>query len=84
MDLHMPDLNGLEATRLIREHEKANGEKSTPIIAVTACAMSGDRDRCLNSGMTEYLSKPIDKNRLVEMLARLGAQPSPASSPAPL
>ena len=65
MDMAMPVLDGLDATRKIREFEKQNGIDRKPIIALTANAMTGDRDTCLNAGMDDYLSKPVIKSNLV-------------------
>ena len=64
MDLQMPEMGGLEATQMIRQREVATG-KHVPIVALTAHAMKGDRDRCLAGGMDEYLSKPIDTPLLI-------------------
>jgi CheY-like chemotaxis protein len=57
MDVQMPVLDGLAATQLIRQEEQVSGRR-TPIVAVTARAMKGDRDRCLAAGMDEYVSLP--------------------------
>jgi two-component system sensor histidine kinase/response regulator len=59
MDVQMPVMDGFEATRLIREKEKESGLPRIPIIAMTAYAMKGDKERCLESGMDGYVSKPI-------------------------
>lgn len=64
MDVMMPEMDGLDATRLIREREKAEGGH-TPIVAITANAMDGDREICLESGMDDYLAKPVKLDQLV-------------------
>ena len=68
MDVQMPQLDGLEATRLIRAAERST-DRHVPIIAMTAHAMKGDRERCLAAGMDNYISKPIRAARLYETLA---------------
>ena len=73
MDMMMPEMDGLEATITIREREKSTGTH-IPIIAITANAMVGDRDKCLAAGMDEYISKPVEVVKLYEVLNRLTAQ----------
>jgi signal transduction histidine kinase/CheY-like chemotaxis protein/ligand-binding sensor domain-containing protein len=68
MDVHMPGMDGLEATIAIREKEKSTGLHQ-PVIAMTALAMTGDRERCLAVGMDGYISKPIDLQKLDDVLA---------------
>ena len=70
MDVEMPEVDGLEATRTIRAAE-ANGRKRTPIIALTAQAMKGDRERCLAAGVDDYLSKPIRVKELFQAIHQL-------------
>jgi CheY-like chemotaxis protein len=68
MDVNMPGMDGVEATIAIREREKLTGLHQ-PVIAMTALAMKGDRERCTAAGMDGYLSKPIDLQKLDEVLA---------------
>jgi CheY-like chemotaxis protein len=76
MDVQMPEMGGFEATALIREKEHRTG-RHIPIIAMTAHAMAGDRERCLAAGMDNYLSKPVAASTLLELVARYGAKPAP-------
>ena len=76
MDVQMPEMNGFEATAAIRAIERASGDH-TPIIAMTAHAMKGDRERCLDGGMDEYVSKPIDPAVLFDAIDQvLRSRPS--------
>ena len=70
MDVHMPQLDGIEATRRIRAAEQAAGGGRTPIVALTANAFSDDRETCLAAGMDAFLTKPLDRERLAELLAQ--------------
>ena len=72
MDIEMPEMDGLEATRVIRQNESP-GDKHLPIIAMTAHAMSGDKDKYLKAGMDAYISKPIHAKQLLEIIERLCA-----------
>jgi two-component system, sensor histidine kinase and response regulator len=80
MDMQMPVMDGLEATRHIRELER--GKPRTPIVALTANAMMGTLERCLEAGMDDYLTKPLDISRLEDVLDRFMNAASPAPSPA--
>lgn len=68
MDENMPNLNGIEATKQILAYEQIQNRKHTPIVALTANALKGDRERFLEAGMDEYLTKPLDKNKLAQVL----------------
>jgi len=70
MDCEMPIMDGFEATRLIREYELRSSATRTPIIALTANALSGDREHCLEHGMDDYLSKPIELRQLSMLVAK--------------
>jgi CheY-like chemotaxis protein len=68
MDLHMPERDGLEATRAYREREAKEGLPHLPIIALTADAIKGDREKCIEAGMDDYITKPLKVNKLSEVL----------------
>lgn len=69
MDIQMPLLNGFEATAIIRQRDAINGRHTT-IIAMTAFGTIGDKELCLKAGMDDYISKPLDFNKLEELLIR--------------
>ena len=69
MDVQMPIMDGLEATRIIREKERGSGGHIT-IIAMTAHAMDKDRDNCFEAGMDDYISKPIEFTQLMSLINR--------------
>ncbi len=70
MDVQMPDMDGLEASRQIRDPRSEVLNHHIPIIAMTASAMQGDRDRCLAAGMNDYVSKPVKLKELTAALDR--------------
>ena len=70
MDISMPDWNGYEATQKIRALEAQQGRPRTPIIAVTAHALTGDRQKCLDNDMDDYLSKPVSIEKLKALIAK--------------
>ena len=72
MDVQMPEMDGLEAAAAIRAKEHRIGSPPLPIIAMTAHAMKGDRHRCLAAGMNAYLAKPIDAQKLLELIESVG------------
>lgn len=76
MDVSMPEMNGLEAAQTIRSiEEERGGGCHVPIIGVTAHALNGDRERCLEAGMDDYLSKPISPRTLLEKIERWSGRP---------
>jgi PAS domain S-box-containing protein len=77
MDRQMPAMDGLTATRTIRAWEKANDRQPTPIIALTASALKGDRERCLAAGCTAYLTKPIKEDVLLQAIKDYSAVRAP-------
>ncbi len=82
MDVQMPEMDGFEATHRIREFEAANGRPRMPIVAMTAHAMKGDRERCFEAGMDGYISKPVRAAELSRIVAQFapGKHPSPAAA----
>lgn len=86
MDVQMPVLDGLSATRELRERERESGRPRTPVIAMTANAMSGDREACMAAGMDDYIAKPFRRDQLSSALARTAGGPgqrgsAPGSAP---
>ena len=79
MDCQMPEIDGFEATRVIREWETAGSRSAIPIIALTAHAIPGDREHCLAAGMSDYISKPFSMERLQAVLTSW-LQPAPIPS----
>ena len=77
MDVQMPEMDGLEATAAIRAREVSSGGPRVPILAMTAYAMAGDSDRCIEAGMDGYISKPINTQELFEIIENLGLKSSP-------
>jgi CheY-like chemotaxis protein len=81
MDVQMPGMDGIDTTRAIRQSERRRGRR-VPIIALTAHAMAGDRERCLGAGMDGYLVKPIHATALLDAVERLSLEPEQAGGSA--
>ena len=75
MDVQMPEMDGLQTTAVIREREISSGGRHIPIIAMTAYALAGDRDRCLDAGMDGYVSKPVKPEKIHDELHRFCGVP---------
>jgi PAS domain S-box-containing protein len=80
MDRQMPVMDGLTATRAIREWEQTNHRTPTPIIALTAAALKGDREKCVEAGCTAYLTKPIKQEVLLQAIKERAAVSPPSST----
>ena len=80
MDVQMPEMDGFEATRRIRDAASGVRNPRIPIIAMTAHAMKGDRERCLEAGMDDYLTKPINPKEVAEAISRWTAAETPADT----
>jgi CheY-like chemotaxis protein len=80
MDVQMPEMDGVEAVQRLRQGECGEAVRNLPVIALTAYAMAGDRERFLQAGMTDYLSKPVSLERLREAVARYAAVPETQKS----
>jgi len=79
MDIEMPVMDGYTAVRLARKWERENGRTPLPIIALTANALKEDRQRCLDAGCTDHLTKPIHKNKLLEIVGEYAAVSQPGA-----
>jgi signal transduction histidine kinase/CheY-like chemotaxis protein/HPt (histidine-containing phosphotransfer) domain-containing protein len=79
MDVQMPEMGGFQATAAIRALQSERGMPHVPIIAMTAHAMKGDRERCLAAGMDEYLTKPLDPRRLWALVEQMASGAEPAA-----
>jgi CheY-like chemotaxis protein len=76
MDIQMPEMDGFEATSRILEAQRNRGLDAIPVIAMTAHALKGDRERCLAKGMVDYLSKPVRPSQLLEIVEKYSAKPT--------
>ncbi|NLK19396.1 MAG: response regulator [Synergistaceae bacterium] len=81
MDVQMPEMDGLECTRTIRDRESRAGQKPVAIVAMTAYAMEGDRQKCLDAGMDDYIAKPVEAEKLREIIGKNLPQSLRTSTP---
>ena len=78
----MPIMSGFDAARAIRERERIEGRPRVPIIAVTAFALDGDEERCLQAGMDLHVTKPVSRQAIADALERVATHaPAPAGAP---
>jgi CheY-like chemotaxis protein len=80
MDVQMPVMDGYEATKILRKEGK-DGNGDIPVIAMTASAIQGDREKCTDAGMDDYLAKPVEKGRLEEMLVKWAGRKRGGNAP---
>ena len=81
MDIQMPEMDGVEATRAIRVAEGERGQGHTPVIALTAYALAGDREKFLAQGLDDHVGKPVQMEELKKVLAEVGAKPGRTGAP---
>ena len=81
MDLQMPEMDGLEASRQIRR--RLSLDRQPKIVALTANAMEGDRQRCIDAGMDDYISKPVKLHEIETAIRRLFGKPEESTPPVP-
>ena len=82
LDVHMPEMDGFEVVRVVRAREREKpGSGHLPVIALTALSMEGDRERCLEAGMNDYLAKPVRATDLYATVERVLTRPVPARDP---
>lgn len=81
MDVQMPELDGLAATQAIRALERGTGRR-TPVLMLTANAMKGDREKCLEAGADGYLTKPLEAGQLIRTITEMAGQGLPPAGPA--
>lgn len=74
MDVHMPDISGIDATKIVRDREAFNNLRTVPIIAVTAYGQMYSRDICLEAGMDDFIQKPVKKNEIIAALDMIETQ----------
>ncbi|MFT5731237.1 MAG: two-component system sensor histidine kinase/response regulator, partial [Desulforhopalus sp.] len=71
-----PGMDGIEVTRMLRNEPEFSSKANIPVIAMTACAMAGDKEKCLTTGMNDFIAKPVEMDKLVATLEKYLAKPS--------